>query len=49
VARNRWRLGVGDGDDNHAGELGRLEVGDGDDSRGPVVRETRERQPARKM
>jgi hypothetical protein len=30
------------------GELGRLEVGDGADSWGPVVRETRERRPARK-
>jgi hypothetical protein len=30
------------------GDLGRLEVGDGADSQGPVVRETRERQPARK-
>jgi hypothetical protein len=30
------------------GELGRLEVGDGADSRGLVVRETRERRPARK-
>jgi hypothetical protein len=30
-----------------AGELGRLEVGDGADSRGPVVRGTRERHPAR--
>jgi hypothetical protein len=29
------------------GELGRLEVGDGADSRGPVVRETRGRRPAR--
>jgi hypothetical protein len=28
------------------GELGQLEVGDGADSRGPVDRETRERQPA---
>jgi hypothetical protein len=32
-----------------AGELGRLEVGDGADSWGPVVRETRERRPARKV
>jgi hypothetical protein len=31
-----------------AGELGWLEVGDGADSWGPVVRETRERRPARK-
>jgi hypothetical protein len=30
------------------GELRRLEVGDGVDSLGPVVRETRERWPARK-
>jgi hypothetical protein len=30
------------------GELGRLEVGDRADSRGPVVRGTRERRPARK-
>jgi hypothetical protein len=29
------------------GELGRLEAGDGVDSRGPVVRGTRERRPAR--
>jgi hypothetical protein len=38
----RWP-GIGGG----AGMLGRLEVGDGADSRGPVVRGTRERQPAR--
>jgi hypothetical protein len=31
-----------------ASELGRLEVGYGADSWGPVVRETRERRPARK-
>jgi hypothetical protein len=38
----RWpRIGGG------AGELGRLEVGDGADSRGPIVRETRGRRPAR--
>jgi hypothetical protein len=30
------------------GELERLEVGDGADSRGPVVREMRERRLARK-
>jgi hypothetical protein len=30
-----------------AGELGQLEDGDGADSRGPVVRGTRERRPAR--
>jgi hypothetical protein len=31
-----------------AGDLGRLEVGDGADSWGLVVREMRERRPARK-
>jgi hypothetical protein len=36
------------GSDGGAGELGRLEVGDGADSWGPVVREMRERWPARK-
>jgi hypothetical protein len=36
----RWP-GIGGG----AGEFGRLEVGDGADSRGPVVREMRERRP----
>jgi hypothetical protein len=38
----RWP-GIGGG----AGELGRLEVGDRADSRGPIVRETSGRRPAR--
>jgi hypothetical protein len=38
-----WWPGIG----GSAGELGWLEVGDGADSRGPVVRGTRERRPAR--
>jgi hypothetical protein len=36
------------GSNGGTGELGRLEVRDGAGSRGPVVRETRERRPARK-